>query len=550
MTDVRDFFYDNEVKRRFELAGERLERFFAQLSEPVRGALPSFASLGLTHPREPVLTAEERSRMADFTNSENYGDRTRVFEFEATNPRTGQRGQVHVSVNSLLLIERSYDDAKTQLQQLLAELTGPNGPLTYDQPASPYDVGALQSTSIIGQWGEARGPITAYGGYGDPRIMSGNWADFPRYGGLQNDGWNVAQTALTYTRTSSSSLLPGLPLPVRWRKIYAKEWLWNAREFSDDAFIATLHRMTELVTLLSRGANANPEWHPAINLFLNGIEPAYHTGGVWTNVDSRFQYKTYHPWARVSRAQPVGYAGLVETGRNDAFWLTSMRTRAPRAQEEHREPLTSNNWGSQDYADAIGNYVQMANLAEFMLNLGASAHINSALEYHRAICTKAYLELNLPVGGGLSAYTLGVQREREARTQRALASQGVGGTGLQLVSGVGDGDVRDVMNTILNGATVASLQLFAANPLIGGIAIGVVAFGVFLTNLILGRAFECNGELVLVRDGMALVRETDEMGCRNRDGDNYGGNQYPHRRKDAIEGRPAIRVRDAYGREL
>jgi len=535
--------YRNPVKRRFELAGDRLLAAFA------RDYLRSFRTPP-PPPRPPELSAQERADIARFSTSDSFSDRTRRFKFEARDPRTGRLGQVDVSVNSLLLIEASYDDAKTQLTRLLDQLTGPNGPLTYDRPAAPPDVRRFQDLNPSGQWSGDRGPVVSYGGYGDQRIVTGAWADFPRYAGLVNDNYDMAATAFGYTPFTNGNLLPGVPLPVNWRRIYAKERLWDRRDFSDDAFVGAMNEMGRLMVLLSHGANANIEWSPGAVLFLNGVEPAFHSGGVWDSVDLRYQYKNYHPYFRVTRAMPVQSAGLVPAGRSDPLWLSSLRARAPRAQEESRRPTTSHNWGSQDYADAVGNLVQLANACRFMLDIGATAHVNAALEYHAALCKKAYRELELAEGAGLQGYLAEVARERAARAERALASSGVGGAGMQLVQGVGDGGVRDTWNAILNGATVASMQLFAASPLIGGIAAGITGLAILITNLVLGPRFECRGDLVLIRDGITPVRTEDEMGCQGRDGDCYGGNRYPHRRGDAISGRPCIRVRDAYGREL
>lgn len=538
-----------DIKRRFEIAGDRLAhgagRLVSLVQHPVSAARSAGVALGLS--RHELLSPEEQQGIAAFSNSEAFSDRSRMVSFEAVDPSTGRRGQYRTSVNGLLLIEPSYDAAKQQIQNILGNLVN-DGVLTYDKPLAPPDVRALQNRTPLGAFGEDGNP--AYGGTEDSRMWSGGWANWPEYGGLVNPGYDEAATAINYTRFSPGPFLAGLPLPRDWRRIYPTRKLFDRGVFPDEAFMAALQELTRQIVLLVKGANANPEWHPALVYFLNGVPAPYFTGQTWDNVDLRYQYKDLRRWCKRTESANPRDAGLVPVGASDILWQMSMRSRAPRYWAQRVRPIARHNWASLTYADAVADFVQIANLASFVADLGATAHVHACLEQHAAVAQKAYAELGETFGAGLDGYLARVARERQAREVRASQSGGGGGTGLALVAGATNSPDRQIANQLLNGAAVASAQLFLVSPLIGGVALGITAVAVLITNLIMGRPYECNGSNLLVRDGRVPVRDTDLNECSGAHGDVYGGNYLPHTRAQAIQARPVVRVKDALGREL
>lgn len=536
------------LKRDAERLGDAIIAAFDRAESRLTAATPNAVKALVGGGRRDVLTPQERAGIATFSNSDAFSDRSRTFSFRATDAR-GREGLFTTSVNQLLIIEPSYDAAKTALRRLLTMLEE-RRIITRERPTAPPNVSRFQSLGYSGGWGDGATSY-AYNGIGDPRCLTGQWADWPRYGGLKpRHDYNMSPTAIGYDQFSSGPFLPGLPLPNQWTRYYPLENLWNRQAFSDEDFVALLGELTTQIVLLVKGANANPEWHPSLVFFLNGVYPHVHTAGVWNGVDSRYQYKELHPWCRLTEGSDMAFTGLTPVGRNDALWMHSMRCRAPRAYEEHHEPLIGNDWAKQEYADAIGSFMQLVNLASHVVDLGASAHVHGALEHHAAVSQKAYEELGLTAGAGLSGYLAGLARERQAREARAQQSAGAAGAGLQLVGGTAWSPDREIANQILNGATVASAQLFMVSPLAGGIAVAVVALGVLLVNLFMPPQVECNGSMIRVRDGRRRVRDVDIENCPGAHGDTWNGNLLPHTRANAINGRPAVRVKDSFGRDV
>lgn len=497
--------------------------------------------------KQDVLTPQERAHVSQFANDEAFSDRNQPFNFQARDPVSGRLGNYSTTVSHLLLIEPSYDEAKRTLESILGRLVR-DGIVTRVKPAAPPNVTRYQHGRTV-SWNDDGDVLNVpYGGIGDPRLLTGSWADWPRYADLKQPGYTEPATAFGYTRFASGPFLPGMPIPRDWNHLFPCEKLWDASRFPHEAFEATMAELAEKIVLMVKGANGNPEWHPAIVHFLNGVEPYYHTSGVWDRVEARYQNKQWRPYVRLTRGQAVQNAGLTPVGRGDAMWRSSLTSRQPRAFEERHSGGIGNNWAAQYYADAIADFMVLVNLAQFLIDLGATAHVHACLEHHAAMATKAYHELGLTAGAGLSGYLAGVARERQAREARAQSQ--TPGLGLQLVSGPSTSSDRMIANQVLNGLVVASAQLFAANPIVGAVATAITVVAILITNLILGTAFECNGERLLIRDSRAVVREVDLMGCTGTSGDMYGGNLLPHSRQHAIEGRPVIRVKDALGREL
>lgn len=531
-----------DIKASFELAGDRLRWL---LGDPWRAARVAGSRVSQVVRPSHVLTEEQRVGISEFANAEALSDRAREFSFEAVDPATGRRGQYRTSVNRLLIIEAGYDVARRELEALLDELVR-DGLLTWDKPAIPPNIADLQVRGGLGSWGDGN---PSYAGANDSRMWTGGWADWPNYAGLVNPGYDEAATAINYTRFSSGPFLPGTPLPRDWRRIYPTRKIFDKRAFGNEAFVSKLSDMTRWMALLINGANGNVEWHPAVVYFNNGVPAPYFQNGVWDNVDLRYQYKNIHPWMVPTVNASPGNAGLRPVGASDPLWRESMNTRSPRYWAEHHSPIGRHNWAELHYADAVSNFVQTANLASFVLGLGATAHVHACVEHHAAVVQKAYTELGEPLGAGIDGYLLRVAREREAREVRASQAAS-GGTNLALVSGPTSSPDRMVVNQVLNGLVVASAQLFVVSPIIGGVALLVVGVGIFVANLILGRAYECHGERLLVRDGRSPVREVDINECTGTQGDLYGGNYVPHIRENAIHGRPMIRVKDSLGRDL
>lgn len=536
------------------LAGMRLRSLFGIAESRVAsaaGGLRAYVGqhgLSIGGPRQPVLTPEAQNTIAEFANSDALSDRSRPFSFEAT--INGRRGRFTTTVNSVLLIEASYDPALRDARGVLAELVSA-GFLTYTRPDAPPDVSALQRTANGGGWGPDNDQtgFSPRGGRVDPRCWSGAWADWPRYAGLKPSDYDVSETAYGYNQFSAATL-PGLALPKNWRKLYPTAKLFDTNAMSHEAFVRFLSRMTVAGVQMEKGANANPEWHPGNIFFHNGVEAFVHGGGVWSEVEGRYQYRDYHPWLRFTQDRAMPDTGALELGKTDALWLESMRRRAPFMWEERHTPAFTHNWASQHYADAVANFVQTANWLSFLCDLGATAHSNASIAHHATVAAKAYDELGLPAGGSLQDYLTGVARERAAREARMGAGGGTGMSNLHLVAGASDSEDRQIANAILSGATVASVQLMMAFPVAGLIALGVVAVAVFITNLVFGTPYECHGERLLVRDSRVVARTADINGCSGTQGDIYAGNYLPHVREHCLRGRPIIRVKDASGREI
>lgn len=543
----------HDIKDRLDLARQRIRALFGRAETRASNAVGAFrASIGahgipIGGPRQSVLTEPERQTISSYANSDALADRSRPFTFEAT--IDGRRGRFTTTVNSVMLIEASYDAARREGEAVLAELVD-GGFLTYEKPALPPNVSRFQNINAqsgMGTDGDYS-LVVPWSGRVDPRCWSGQWADWPRYAGLKPPEYDQSETAFGYTRFESSTLA-GIPLPNGWRKLYPTEKLFDRSRLSDDAFVRFLSRATVAGVQTEKGANANPEWHPANVFFNNGVECFYHQGGVWDSVDLRYQYKGYHPWMRLTQDRAPGDTGFLEVGKTDPLWLNAMRRRAPVMVEEQHKHAFVHNWAKLEYADPVANFVQTMNWLRFVLDLGASAHSNAAIAHHATMAAKAYDELGLPAGGSLQDYLAGVARERQAREQRA-AQQGGALSGLQLVSGATDGGDRQIVNQVLNGMTVASVQLLIAAPVVGLIAIGVTSVAIFIANLVLGPAFECHGENLLIRDSRRVAYDSDINGCAGTQGNIYGGNYLPHVRAHALRGRPIIRVKDASGREI
>lgn len=556
------------LSSRLSLASARMGRAFEVLFGPVRAvgsAVSARASAvsarvsAVTRPRQEVLTPEQRQNIAAFANSDTMGDRNRVFEIEAT--VNGRRGRQNVTVNSVLRIEASYDELKRRAEALLAELvpvdangveTG-QGVLTYIRPAVAPDVRLIQDRrNRIGGWGPGGDHNNFCPPWGaDSRVWTGGWFDFPRYADLGNQsvGYDEGATSFSYTRFTRGNYLPGTPLPLTWRKLYPTPRLFTRTAFPDDAFIRIVSELTTLAVGIIRGANGDPQWHPCTVYGWNGVEDYFHTGGVWDQVETRYQYHNGHPWARVTQGEGPARSGIVELGRADSLWIDSMRSRAPRVVEWRSMPAASHNWASQEYADAVADFVRAANILRMVCDLGATAHVHACVEHHSAMLSKAMRELNLPRGAGIDQYLYGVAMERQAREARASGGNG-NSTALCLVSGASSSTDRQIANALLNGAVVASVQLLMSSPIAGVIAVAITAVGILITNLVLGAAFECRGEQLLIRDGNEAISTADINGCSGSQGDVYGGNRYPHKRIHAIQGRPVIRVFDQSGREI
>lgn len=542
----------SHISSRIALAGDRLARLFDGVFEGARAARGAVVDRLTAGARRDVLTPQEQQGIAQFANSESLSDRNRVFSIEAV--VNGRRGRQNVSVNSVLQIEASYDVYKREAEALLAELTDPNtGVLTYDRPVVAPDVRILQDrANRIGGWGPGGNhnnfcpphPV-------DPRVWNGGWFDFPRYANLGNNdvGYDTAQTSFSYTRFTHGGYLPGTPLPSAWRKLYPRSRLFDRTSFSNDNFVRIQRRLAILAVQIIRGANGNPEWHPATVYGWNGVQDFFHTGGVWDEVETRYQYHTCHPWAVVTKGASKGDAGIIEIGASDSLWVDSMRSRAPRIVEWRTTPVAAHNWASQEYADAVADFVRAANILRLVCDLGATAHVHACVEHHSAMLSKAAAELNLPRGVGIDGYLAGIARERQAREIRARSSAG-GAAAMTLVAGASSSEDRQIANMILNGAVVASVQLLQVNPIAGIIAVAITSVGILIVNLAFGAVFECRGEQLLIRDGTSAVLSADINGCVGREGDVYGGNYYPHKRIHAIQGRPVIRVFDSSGREI
>lgn len=549
------------LSSRISLASARLGRAFEALFGPVRAGASAISSRAsaIVHPRQSVLTPAQVQNIANFANSDSMGDRNRVFSIEAT--VNGRRGRQDVSVNSVLRIEASYDELKRRAEALLAELipvdengveTG-QGVLTYIRPAVAPDVRTIQDRrNRIGGWGpggEHNNFCPPWGA--DSRVWTGGWFDFPRFADLGNQaiGYDEGATSFNYTRFNRGGYLPGAPLPSNWRKIYPTTRLFQRSAFGDEAFVRIISEMSTLGVGIIRGANGDPQWHPCEVYGWNGVEDYFHTGGVWDQVETRYQYHNGHPWARVTQGEGPSRSGIIELGRSDSLWIDSMRSRAPRIVEWRTTPAASHNWASQEYADAIADFVRAANILRMICDLGATAHVHACVEQHSAMLSKAMRELNLPRGAGIDQYLYGVAMERQAREARASAGNS-NPTGLTLVSGASSSTDRQIANAVLNGAVVASVQLLMSMPLAGVIAVAITAVGILITNLVFGAAFECRGEQLLIRDGTEAVLSADINNCSGSQGNVYGGNYYPHKRIHAIQGRPVIRVFDSSGREI
>lgn len=523
--------------------------------------LPVRAANGLLYggaPRDPIPPSE-RDAVAAFAGAD-FSDRTRRYNFEATDAN-GRKGRYTVTLNELLLIEHSYDEAATRIRSLLGQLVA-EGILTEQRPSvgdfadvSRYQNLAAQERAVDGEWN-----IFSYGEIArlptriaDPRMFSGGWFDWPNYAGLVNAGYNQPETAFLFNSFSPGPWLPGIPLARDWTKLYPTPRLWDRRAFPDERLIAILEELTVQMVTLCKGANANPEWHPALVMGNNGVfpwwSPSLGSSGIYREIEGRYQYKVMHPWARLTRDNPLGNTGFTLSGKTDyALWLGSIRTRSPRAYAERHTPAGAwnNDWAAIHYADGLANFVQFCNMARFMLELGAAAHVSAACEYHAAVMLKAYDELGLPAGASVQDYVNAQARERAARASRSSS----GGAELSLVSGPTASEDRQIVNSVLNGALNMSMALFLANPYVGAVALAITGVAVFVSNLFLGRAFDCHGENLLVRDGRVAVRSVDEMECAGSSGNVYGGNYLPHTRAAAIRGRPAMRVKDRYGREV
>lgn len=550
------------ARLRLYAAGQRFRARVGGLGDDVREVLdvPLRTASGLVYggaARDP-LPSETRQSVSAFAGQDDFSDLDRRYNFEARDAR-GNLGRYTVSVRELLRIEQSYHAAVAALERELGQLEAA-GVITRTKPsASDFNVSRTQNTASQERAIQNEHNIFAYGDVGrlpsriaDPRLFTGDWFDWPRYAGLINDGYNQSPTAFTFDQFSPGPWLAGIPLPKQWVKYYPTPRLFDRNAFGDDAFVRSLENLTVNAVVAVRGANANPEWHPGLVMGNNGVYPWWMPNiGVFQQVEARYQYKFMHPWAKLTRGAPIAQAGFTLDGKTDfALWINSMRTRSPRAWAARHTPAGAwnNDWAELHYADAVANFVQFVNIASFIKDLGAQAHVSAACEYHAAVMAKAYDELGLPAGASVQTYINAQAQERAARDARA--GVGSNGSSLTLVSGPSASADRQIANTILNGAVNMSMALFLANPYVGMVALAITGLAVFITNLFLGAAFDCRGEQLLVRDGRIAVRAVDLMECAGRSGDVYGGNYLPHRRADAIRGRPVIRVVDQYGREV
>ena len=531
---------------RIELAQRRLSRLTSGVMARLRGFGRGFAA---SLPGDPfgvsALSEQTAAGLASFTNQELLEDRTREFEYAALDPRTGRMGTFRASGNSLHLIEASYDAAKARVEARLRAWIA-QGLLSERQPLEPL---AQPAPFPINGDGNAHGGIAL-----DTRLSSGLWADFPPYGGLSNDHLDAAGTALGIT-PRASSLLPNFPLPLRWTKLYPTPRLFDVRAFPVTALTTELDALTRDVAAMLKGANANPEWHPAVMAFNNGTQfpsreyPPNASAVAYDDVAGRYQYKRDHRWAVTTKGARGSGTGFVIQGTGDTLWMASATSRQRLYRVENHQLTFTHDWGLIEAADAVADFVRWANLARFLCELGALAHVHACAECHNSVASKAEMELGINVAGGpRDEYRNSVAQERGAR---AIKSRRVRyeefKAGLVLEADARERAAVGTTMDVLNSGLVASVALFKVNPIAGGVGLVITGIAsVFAYFLSGGGQARKEPEKALVRDGQTRVRDQDE----NEDprGDVWGGNHYPWTRDEALNGLPALRAKDASGR--
>lgn len=504
-------------------------------------------------PYQSSLTPTEQVAIAQWANA----IPSRDYEFPYT--VRGVAGTFHTSVNKLLLIDPSFSTAERAIRAKLDQWVR-DGILSWNPPAPGTIVPPPAARNLV-TWTNDPMPSGIWGAPLDTRLMTAQWADFAPYGGLRNtfNGDTGPSTAIGIT-AASGDLLPSFPVPNRWRKLYPGPKLFDSTFLSDSRFVTELSDLTTQLALLSQGGNADPAWHPAFMFFNTGPqfpswqynEPAGVYGTVFHEIDERWRGYLAHRWAEPKHGAARNNTGINILGNRSDVWNTSLRART-RCFTAHREENTYNavhKWATLTVADAVADFCRWANLASFMVDLGASAHAHAALECHNSVAGKAMRELGLGVGSQLDR---SVGRERDARVARAQSSRvdqlNEYIAGLELANSQEHADAVDLSMSILRGGAVASAQLFAANPIVGGIAAVVTVVGAVVAWLAAGGAgARKTPELCYVRDGAAKVRDKDEGDDPN--GDVFGGNMYPWTRDEAIRGTPIIRVADASGRVM
>lgn len=527
-----------------ELARRRLQTLYQRASGRLSGLGRGIAST-LTRDAPSALSEREAAALASFTNQELLEDRTREFEFTARDPRTGRTGTFRASGNSLHLVEPSYDAARARIEARLASWLA-QGLLSRTPPGSE-----LQSPP--------RGPVEADGqirGHlpNDTRLVSGLWADFPPYGGISNDHLNVAGTALGVS-PRSGQVLPNFPLPLRWEKLYPTPKLLDVRAFPVVAMVRELRELTVDLALMLKGANANPEWHPALMAFNNGTQfpsreyPPDVGPAAFDDVAGRYQYKRDHRWAVTTQGARGSATGLLTPGETDPLWIASAGYRQRIYRAENHQMAFSNDWGIIEAADAVADFVRWANCARFLCDLGALAHVHACAECHNAVASKAERELGIAVSGGpRDEYRAAVAGEREARqikSRRVRYEEFK--AGLTLAAEAREREAVSTTMDVLNGGLVASVSLFKLNPVVGGVGLLVTGIASVLAYFLSGGGeARREPERILVRDGTVRVRDRDE--ADDPQGDVFGGNSYPWTRDAALSGIPALRAKDASGR--
>lgn len=521
---------------RQELAAIRLARLRKQVN---RGTANLYLSLTGRNPRggsplfDPSLSPHELAIVSEFANSDHLSDRNRQVTFHAVDPRTGASGTFSTSINNLLILDGGYDTAKTALEGILRRLEN-DGLIT--RAATPLPGGVTGSTNQDG--------VSWFTAPRDTRLATGQWANFPPYSGIGAAHINARTSALGYDRPSDT-VLNGFPLPARWTKFYPTPKLVSHLDYQVPSFITDLDAMTTNAVTLVRGANAHPEWHPALMCFNVGPQfpgpmyPPNAGASTFASIELRYQYTQAHRWATMSSGADGASAGFQMTGRNDPLWLWSCGNRQRVYSGQRVDPPIGNAWGRIDCADATADFMAFVNLVSFLVNLGATAHVHAACETHNSVLRKAQRELSLAPTANVETYFLNLQREREARAIRLQQTNDPSGIGTAL-------GLNDTSGQILAGGIVASAQLFMANPIAGGVALLVTGVAVLLSELLGSPRVERIPENVMVRDGLVPVRASDENG--DPAGDIYGGNRYPWTRKQAVMGRPVMRAQDSAGR--
>lgn len=521
---------------RIELAQRRLLRGITNL----RNALDPQSKSVNGRRRDPVsLTIPEVAAVEAFANSPALADRNARVTFHATDPQSGQAGTFTTSINELLLIDPSYDTARLQLLGVIERLVR-DGILSWEPPAGTLPLPAPAATSMeLGETADVRtGPL-------DTRHTTGMWGDFPPYSGVGPAHINKAQTALGYDRPQPLGL-EGLPVPAKWKRLYPTPKLFAAAQYGNEAFVNDLTALTEGIVSVVRGANAHPEWHPALFAFNNGpqfpgpLYPPDYNPSLGANVEGRYQYKTTHRWGEMTRGAAGSAAGFNMVGRGDGMWQWALGNRNRTFGTQRHIMAFTNNWSRCDCADPTADFVSFANMASFVLELGASAHVHAACQNHATIAKKAQLELEMAPTAAVSTYFLNLQRERDANLARASASSNpIASIGTSL-------GLNGLAGEILAGGVIASMQLFMINPIAGGVALLLTGVATLLAQLLSGPPLLRIPEDIPVRDGARPVRTQDENG--DPKGDIYGGNALPWTRKQAVMGQPVMRIKGTDGR--